>query len=149
MRNSTRPEDRFWLYCDRSDMSGCWIWTGSLNTGGYGQIKQARSNKKILAHRLSYQINRGPIPDGAVVLHKCDNTRCVNPDHLFLGTQSDNMLDAMRKGRLKEPPLAAKERMITHCPRGHEYSKENTRIYKGIRYCLRCINERNPLRKNA
>lgn len=75
---------------------GCWLWTGWSNGVGYGGI---RIPKKIYAHRLSYLMFRGPIADSLCVLHKCDNPPCVRPDHLFLGTKSDNMRDCAAKGR--------------------------------------------------
>lgn len=77
--------------------SGCWIWIGATCSGGYGQMKIAR--KKKLAHRMSWIVNRGDIPDGLDVLHRCDVTCCVNPDHLFLGNDSDNQRDSFSKGR--------------------------------------------------
>lgn len=80
--------------------SDCRNWTRSINNSGYG-IVGVGQNKNTVAHRVAYAVFRGPIPAGAFVLHKCDNRRCVNPDHLFLGTQSDNMRDCAKKGRLK------------------------------------------------
>lgn len=71
----------------------CWLWTGNLATTGYGRIK------KLYAHRISYEMFNGKIPDGMFVCHKCDNPPCVNPDHLFLGTQLDNIRDMHKKGR--------------------------------------------------
>jgi hypothetical protein len=82
----------------------CWNWTGTLNRrGGYGQCNFLRDGKRLLAHRWSWLLARGPIPDGLHVLHRCDNPRCVNPEHLFLGTHQDNMRDAILKGRRKHP----------------------------------------------
>lgn len=75
---------------------GCWNWTGSTD-GRYGQIFYCRRLWK--SHRVSWTVFRGPIPEGLNVLHRCDNTRCINPDHLFLGTQSDNLIDCAGKGR--------------------------------------------------
>lgn len=83
--------------------TGCWIWQASLSTNGYGQIKFG--DRPVLAHRVSWILHHGEIPkDGSKygtmnVLHKCDNQLCVNPDHLFLGDQSDNALDAVSKDR--------------------------------------------------
>jgi HNH endonuclease len=76
----------------------CWIWTRSLDTHGYGQF--GFRGKTRLAHRLAWEINHGPIPVGLFVCHRCDNPRCVNPKHLFLGTNRDNLDDARAKGRL-------------------------------------------------
>jgi hypothetical protein len=80
-------------------MSGCWLWLMSVNNHGYGT--RGFSGKNALAHRVSWVLHRGPIPDGLHVLHRCDNPACVNPDHLFLGTHADNMQDMVRKGRVK------------------------------------------------
>jgi len=83
-----------------NESNGCWEFTGALRNG-YGTIKI--KNKLYLAHRISWELNFGIIPIGLFVLHKCDNRKCVNPDHLFLGTQKDNMKDAFSKGRIKIP----------------------------------------------
>lgn len=93
--------DRFWskvliLTYDR----GCWIWTGSTQRGGYGEIGRGwRELGNIKATHLSWLIHFGPIPDGMDVLHKCDYPPCIRPDHLFAGTASDNARDAIAKGR--------------------------------------------------
>lgn len=78
---------------------GCWLWTGALTTFGYGYLWSGTAHDK--AHRVSYELHRGRIPDGLSVLHRCDVRMCVRPDHLFLGTQCDNVHDARRKGRLR------------------------------------------------
>lgn len=83
------------------DISGCWLWTGSVNACGYGTI--GRNGRSGLAHRLAYEMYCGPIPEGLNVLHKCDTPRCVNPDHLFLGTQAENIADMESKGRSVHP----------------------------------------------
>ena len=94
-------EDRFWKNVDRKEYDECWNWLGHFKTGGYGSIcdDRARGNKTIRAHRLSYRIHFGEIPDGLWVLHKCDNKKCVNPHHLFVGTRQDNVDDMCAKGR--------------------------------------------------
>ncbi len=76
--------------------NGCWLWQGSLSNKGYGQI--GHKGKIILAHRASYELHVGPI-EGKQVLHRCDTPACINPDHLFLGTASENMQDMHKKGR--------------------------------------------------
>ena len=79
------------------DDNGCWIWTAYKLPGGYGQIQVNR--RTTLAHRFSYEKFRGPIPKGYCVCHTCDTPSCVNPFHLFVGTQKDNVRDMLRKGR--------------------------------------------------
>jgi len=84
----------------------CWLWNRSTTAAGYGQIvlKKDENGKaiRIYAHRFSYLIHVGPIPDDLLCLHTCDNRRCCNPDHLFLGTRADNAKDMFAKGRDKE-----------------------------------------------
>lgn len=77
--------------------TGCWNWNRPHPDHGYGQFNL--DGKTLRAHRVSWIIHNGTIPDGLCVLHKCDNPRCVNPSHLFLGTHSDNMIDMWKKGR--------------------------------------------------
>jgi len=97
------PSDiaRFWSYIpDRTD--GCWLWTSVPNQNGYGRFSFGGvGGHNVLAHRVSYFIHYGEIPDGLFVCHKCDVRLCVNPEHLFIGTQKDNLRDAIAKGRLK------------------------------------------------
>lgn len=91
-------EERFWGFVSKTP-TGCWLWNGSLNNVGYGQIGVGFRQPNTLAHRVSWRIHFGNIPHGANVLHRCDTPSCVNPDHLFLGTQMTNMLDCKAKGR--------------------------------------------------
>lgn len=96
-------EERFWETMrdvPRYD-SQCWEWAGSFVSKGYGKI--TKEGKSYGAHRISYTIFHGPIPDGLQVLHKCDNPPCVNPEHLFMGTAMDNTRDMMLKDRHKGP----------------------------------------------
>jgi len=80
--------------------SGCWIFLGAQDSRGYGKIGEGgRFGKTTAAHRVSYQIHYGPIPDGKFVLHSCDVPLCVNPAHLWLGTQKENIHDCISKGR--------------------------------------------------
>lgn len=103
--NHAPLEVRFWRYVDKT--GGCWVWTGgSRSQKGYGMIQiGGKGSPKKLAHRLSYEMHHGVIPDGMVVMHKCDNPSCVNPAHLKVGTQSENIIDAMTKGRKVLPDL--------------------------------------------
>lgn len=81
--------------------SGCWLFMSTHEPGGYGRFCFNKTTR--MAHRAAYEIYKGPIPDGMVVCHKCDVPACVNPDHLFLGTQSDNLKDMSDKGRRWKP----------------------------------------------
>lgn len=84
--------------------SGCWLWDAAVSTGGYGRIGDG-SSKVLQAHRVAYEIHRGPIPPGLNVCHRCDVPLCVNPEHLFLGTQRENLDDMTRKGRASRAGL--------------------------------------------
>lgn len=87
--------ERFEAYVQRGP--GCWEWTSARNEPGYGVLRIGEGNK--LAHRLSWELEHGPIPSGLIVLHRCDNPGCVRPDHLLLGTHADNNADMWAKGR--------------------------------------------------
>jgi hypothetical protein len=89
-----RDKARFWVKVKQKVQ--CWEWTGCLNKNGYGTFNL---KEETLVHRISYQIFHGKLEKNIQVLHKCDNPKCVNPDHLFVGTHSDNMKDKVSKGR--------------------------------------------------
>ncbi len=91
--------ERFDLQHVKSD--GCWEWIGTVSGAGYGQIKDNYRTRN--AHRVSYELHRGQVPAELQVCHTCDNRRCVNPAHLFLGTGADNAQDKIRKGRANLP----------------------------------------------
>lgn len=95
--------ERFMSKLTKAD-SGCWLWNGSISNIGYGVFPYNGENK---AHRVSYAYFVGDIPPGKKILHKCDVRNCVNPDHLFIGTQADNVADMMKKGRNKTTPKYA------------------------------------------
>jgi HNH endonuclease len=94
-------EKRFWMKVagrELLDTETCWLWIGAQNGYGYGVISYGR--RQVLAHRISWELHKGPIPEDSCILHKCDTPLCVNPDHLELGTQADNMRDKRIKNRV-------------------------------------------------
>lgn len=113
------PQIRFWKKVNKDGpipqhcpcLGACWLWTGAKRSHGHGRFSVPGIGAS--AHRYSYHIHYGPIPDGQNVLHKCDNGACQNPAHLFLGTQSDNMKDAQKKGRTTQGEKDAQARLTS------------------------------------
>jgi hypothetical protein len=104
------------------EKTGCWNWRGAKLVAGYGQASYR--GKKVTAHRLAaFLWLQHPLDSPLLVLHRCDNPSCFNPKHLFIGTQSDNLKDAIKKGRWTSP-----QKKKTHCPKGHPYDETNTLI---------------------
>ena len=95
--------DRFWSKCIPEPNSGCWLWTAAINSNGYGSFgigsRTDKTRKVVTSSRFAYELICGPIDDDRHVLHRCDNPVCVNLDHLYLGTRSQNMQDAYDRGR--------------------------------------------------
>lgn len=94
------------------DKNGCWIWLGNKHKQGYGALRYKK--KYALAHRVSWEIYMGEIPKGIKVCHKCDVTSCCNPEHLFLGTQKDNVIDAIDKGKFKNRKLGKRRNKLNY-----------------------------------
>ena len=124
---------RFWNKVAIAGPNDCWEWQASFHTTGYGQIRF--NHKKWTAHRVSWILINGEIPDALCVLHKCDNRKCVNPKHLFLGTNYDNMKDKTNKGRHHN-------QIKTHCKYGHEFNEKNTATYGKQKQCKVCSRSR-------
>ena len=97
MKLEEKDIDRFWSKVDVKGPNDCWEWTTTLYVDGYGQFMINKTSRR--AHRISYQLANNTIPNKMVVMHTCDNRKCVNPSHLKLGTQKDNIHDMMNKGR--------------------------------------------------
>jgi hypothetical protein len=134
LKQKTNPVVRFFNNV-KKQKSGCWEWLGAPNSKGYGSFTEI-TNKKWLAHRYSYFLKNKNHDTSLFVLHKCDNPKCVNPDHLFLGTQTDNMRDCVAKGRLNSFNGRKKE-----CKNGHKFNEKNTYFDKlGMRHCRQCYN---------
>lgn len=126
-------EVRFWRKVDRGAAADCWLWTGARLPKGYGHIGFKRTS--VRAHRLSWEIHNGLIPEGRQVLHHCDNQPCVNPAHLYLGTNDDNVRDRVTRGRTKTGRRK-------QCPKGHPYTPDNLMVRaSGLRLCRKCKNE--------
>lgn len=139
MRKTT--EQRFWEKVDKNGPNGCWEWTAQITPFGYGHIQI--DGRAIRAHRYSAELHGSDITD-KIVCHKCDNRRCVNPEHLFVGTQKENMADMDSKGRRNPPIAQPKFRKLTdddvHAIRASELnSVELGKIYGMAPYSIRKI----------
>lgn len=100
----TPVEVRFWRHVSPCPNTGCWWWMGAIQRKGYGHMgRGGRGAGNVICSRLSYQMHYGVDPGELFVLHRCDSPACVNPEHLFLGTNKDNMADCAKKGRVKWP----------------------------------------------
>lgn len=133
---SLKDQKRLWGKVRVVEGEACWEWRGACAPNGYGKTEiwndGVRTSKT--AHRAIYEMHLGRcIPKDVFICHKCDNKKCCRPDHLFLGTARENMMDCLSKGRHFQQKK-------THCTKGHEYTPENTgRDKNGWRYCLTCF----------
>lgn len=131
---ATRLASRdFYSYIIKRHERGCWIWAGTMHPSGYGTWG------KQLAHRKSWELANGPIPEGAWILHHCDHKPCVNPLHLYAGSRAENVQDALDRGRIKPTRKAT-------CPKGHRKEGDNLIVAKSrgreVFRCRTCDNDR-------
>ena len=133
----TKPNtiEDFWTRVKCLGPNECWLWTGESSTDSYGRFKMNMKYKS--AHRFSYEEIIGQIPDELEIDHLCRNRTCVNPMHLEAVAHHEN---------IKRGETGIYSRSKTHCPKDHEYTYTNTRIYGGRRWCRACNNERNRRR---
>lgn len=119
-------EERFWAKVDRGEASDCWEWTAAKNQNGYGMLRN--NGHSALASRLSWVLEHNqPVPHGLHILHTCDNRGCVNPSHLYVGTNADNVRDKVQRGRTpKEQPKKKGE--------GHPLAKLTEAQVRDIRH---------------
>jgi hypothetical protein len=133
-RFPTPAIDRLLAGCVVDAETGCWVWQRAKNAKGYGRVligsRVDGTRRVVYAHRLSYELHVGPVPDGLDLDHLCRNTSCCNPAHLEPVTRRENVLRG-------EAP-AAKQWRLGECNRGHAFTPENTYVNKGKRYCRTC-----------
>lgn len=128
--------ERFWTKHAANPNTGCWDWTGSRSPGGYGRIYGSPGRSPLYAHRVSYELLVGPIPDELTIDHLCRNSACVNPAHMEVVTMAENV----RRGK-------GSNRKI-HCKRGHPMSGENLKFDGEKRRCRTCANANNRAYKD-
>jgi len=142
------PADRFWEKVDkngpipeaRPGLGPCWVWTANKVHNGYGRFKPTKQGRKVKAHTWAYEAEIGPVPKGLELDHLCRNRACVNPSHLEPVTHRENLM--------RGNSIVAQAARKTHCPNGHEYSPENTRMGReGDRQCWLCKQARDRARQ--
>jgi hypothetical protein len=144
--------ERFWEKVSRGAEDECWLWTGAgARTSRYGNLIRP-DGQHAQAHRVAWELAHGPVPDGLQVLHTCDHGLCVNPAHLFLGTQLDNVLDMERKGRHGRGYQLAPGCRQGECNGNAKLTEKQVRLAKqlaarGMRPCD--IQERTGIKKNT
>lgn len=125
-----RREQRFWSDVGEPNEDGCMEWMGTRLPRGYGSVTY--KGERTTAHRIAYRLRKGEIPPGKFVLHKCDNPACCNPEHLFVGTQKDNIDDMIAKGRgYKLPPRRGEQHGM--CKLTDDQVKEIRTLYSTTR----------------
>ena len=138
-RPAVDPVERFWAKVQKS--AGCWEWIAGKDKDGYGLHHVAVGKSPARAHRFSYELVNGPITDGLHIDHLCRNRACVRPDHLEPVTCRENLL--------RGDGFAATNAAKTHCPKGHEYTPENTYVRKRMRSCRECKRQKDRERYRA
>jgi hypothetical protein len=142
-------EERFWEKVEPEPNTGCWLWTSSVAGNGYGTFYCYGRNSG--AHRVAWELTNGTIPRGLYVCHRCDTTLCVNPGHLFLGTNAENQRDSCRKGRAKNQVYANGVQVCVNA--GHPLTPDNSYFradgHKQCRACAKVKDARTYERKKA